>query len=133
MTDNASAQFRTVMRGYDPAEVDKYVVSLNEAVTSAQARAESLASRVEKLSQVAEKSAALNASMPAQPVEATYDHLGERIGKILTLADEEAAAIRASAEKHVADRLAEHDAATASQRAEAEQYAAETRSVADAG
>jgi cell division septum initiation protein DivIVA len=130
MTENVPTQFRTVMRGYDPAEVDKFISSMGATVAAAEKQADALASKVEQLSKVAAQSSAKQA-VATPPAEITFTHLGERIGKILTLADQEAKAIRDSAEKTVADKLAEHDAATGATRAEADRYAEETRSNAD--
>jgi DivIVA domain-containing protein len=130
MTETVPTQFRTVMRGYDPAEVDKFISSLTATVAAAEKQADALANKVEQLSNVAATTSAKNA-ISAAPTEITFTHLGERIGKILTLADQEAKSIREGAEKTVADKLAEHDSTTAAARADADRYAEDVRAGAD--
>ena len=77
--------FRVVLRGYEPAEVDRVVAGLKERV----AEAESAVVRLEQ--RVAEASSASSAT-PGEPP--SYEHLGERVGQILALADEEARDMR---------------------------------------
>ena len=108
-------QFRVVMRGYDPADVDRVVAELQQRATDAEAR-------LETASAVAE-------SGPVEPP--TYEHLGERVGQILSLAEQEARELRdrAHAEAEDARKLAEQ--AAVGVRDEADQYADQTRRDAD--
>src|SRR6476469_565715 len=98
-------QFRTVLRGYEPAEVDATFRDLREQLArarevanqaaSAQARAAELAGRVRVLEAQAEAKAA---EPPVEvETEPTFERLGARIAQILGLADEEASELRAKA------------------------------------
>src|SRR5687767_7490002 len=84
MTD--SPQFRVVLRGYEPAQVDQRMQTLAQQAEQAQAHAEQLAERVRVLEQGQDAAGASEAS--AAP--ATFEHLGERVARILSLAEEEA-------------------------------------------
>ncbi len=108
-------QFRVVMRGYDPADVDRAVAELQQRASDAEAR-------LEKASAVAQVG-------PVEPP--TYEHLGERVGQILSLAEQEARELRdrAHAEAEDARKLAEQ--AAVGVRDEADQYADRTRRDAD--
>ncbi|MDQ1733014.1 MAG: hypothetical protein QOK10_3173, partial [Pseudonocardiales bacterium] len=127
MSDNAPT-FRTVMRGYEPSEVDRRIAELSAAVAAARQQSAGLARQVAELTAVADQAAR---QPQAAPVEASFGHFGERIGKILTLAQEEADELTRAAAEHVRSQLAEVEQATARSRAEADQYAAETRTVAE--
>lgn len=111
---NPNSTFRTVMRGYDPAEVDAHIATLKEHAKSLR-------------NQIAEVEDQLKAV-----TEPNFKHLGDRVGQILSLADEEAAALRKKASKE-ADRQ-RTDAADAARRTrkEADEYAAATRAEAEA-
>jgi DivIVA domain-containing protein len=108
-------QFRVVMRGYDPADVDRVVAELTQRATDAEARLESA-------SAVAE----------AAPVETpTYEHLGERVGQILALADQEAKDLRERAHAEAEDARKAAEQAAVGVRDQADQYAEQTRRDAD--
>lgn len=113
--------FRTVRHGYDPAAVDEHVSRLSALVESAQSRTGELTRRLEQLQASAEER--LN-SVPAAP---TFADLGQRIGQILQLADEEAAHIRATADTEVRQKVTEIEAANTKAREDAERFATETR------
>jgi DivIVA domain-containing protein len=53
MSEQSTSTFRTVMRGYDPAEVDRLVSELSRVAAESQARADELANRVDTLAQQA--------------------------------------------------------------------------------
>ena len=83
MSDQSNT-FKTVMRGYDPAEVDRRLEELSAAVSSLTQQRDGLATRVQELHE----------SAPATTEPPSYEHLGERVGKILSLADSEATELR---------------------------------------
>lgn len=116
-------QFRLVMRGYDPADVDRAISGLQERATEAEASAAEFKTRWQQASATAAEAGS------AEPPG--YDHLGQRIGQILALADEEARELReqAHAEVENARKLAEQ--ASVSVRDEADQYADQRRRDAD--
>ena len=120
MTDQNT--FKTVMRGYDPAEVDRRLEELSAAATELTHQRDGLAARVEELHHAT--------SAPAQP--ASYEHLGSRVGQILGLAESEALELRTEAQEEVdALRSNAHQDATRV-RDEADRYAARVHSEADA-
>jgi DivIVA domain-containing protein len=139
MSDNAP--FRTVLRGYDPAEVDARLRALSQQAGNAQAANDELAKARAQAQQLAEQVRALQAEVAAAkrqprpdaaPVQATFTDLGARIGQMLSLAEEEAADLREKARAEAdAHRQSVHDA-VAKVQADAEQHAADRRSVTDA-
>ena len=134
-------EFPTVFRGYDPVQVDQHVAALQQAADAA--RQEAAASTVE-LTKLRQSHEALSQELDGQRrslgeleeqarkvSSPTFADLGERIGSMLGLADEEAASIRAAAAAEVeqARHAADEDAALV--RAEADRYAEEVRTRAD--
>ena len=117
-------QFRVARRGYDPAEVDAVVHQLTTGAEAARRRAEQLEARVREL----EESGAAEA--PAEAV--SFAHLGERVGQILSLADEEAHDVLARARAEAEQAHAEAGAAAQAIRDDADHYARQRRSEADA-
>lgn len=89
MTQSSSEAFRTVMRGYDPAEVDQRLAELTAAAETAARQVAELTGRVEELTscEAAARQAAVATSQGDRP---DFSELGVRIGQILTLAHEEA-------------------------------------------
>ena len=95
--------FRTVMRGYNPNEVDRSLTDLRKALDQARAEAADGSVAVTKLnSQVAQLGEQANsyrariASLEQEQKEAaapSFTDLGARIGKMLKLAEDEAAAV----------------------------------------
>jgi hypothetical protein len=140
--NESNAQFRSVLRGYDTAQVDQRVRELTQTAEAAQREAGGLSIQVSKLeatqrqlrSDVEGQVARTHALEEARNKAAapTYADLGERIGSMLTLADEEGAELRiraqADAETHVA--LANESARVT--REDADGYAMEAHSSADA-
>src|SRR5690606_8450637 len=107
MTDQQG--FRTVLRGYDPTEVDRRLAEWKEALDRARKEA---ADRTVSLAQLqssherlgdevrAHKSRIAELEEEAKRVGSpTFETLGERIGAMLSLADEEASALRESADE----------------------------------
>src|SRR6476620_8803190 len=134
-------EFPTVFRGYDPVQVDQHVAALQQAADAA--RQEAAASSVE-LTKLRQSHEALGQELEGQRrnlgaleeqarkvSSPTFADLGERIGSMLGLADEEATSIRTAAATEVeqARHAADEDAALV--RAEADRYAEEVRSRAD--
>ncbi len=100
-------EFPTVFRGYDPVQVDQHVTALEQIAEAARQEAAQSAVELSKLRHVHE---ALSEELEDQrraitELEAqtrtvsspTFADLGERIGAMLGLADEEAAAMREGA------------------------------------
>jgi hypothetical protein len=114
--------FRVVLRGYDPAQVEHRVEELTVALQEAARQRDDLTSRLQNTEE--ELTRAIAAAAPAP---ATYDHLGERVAQILSLAEAEAAELRQS----TADEIAAKQRALMEEadkiRAEAEHYAAGRR------
>ncbi|MEO5608710.1 MAG: DivIVA domain-containing protein [Ornithinibacter sp.] len=134
-------EFPTVFRGYDPDQVDRHLADLQRGIelahqegaersvelTKARQAHDALLTQVEDQQRVV---AGLEerASRVANP---TFADLGERIGSMLALADEEAAQIRGDAtEAAQVQRLAADEEATGI-RSAADTYAQEVRSAAD--
>lgn len=127
--------FRVVLRGYEPAQVNERINELTQVAAQERAQRDALAAKLE----AAERALAETRQAPSdeqQPAPApaeppTYEHLGERIGQILTLADQEARDLRRQAEEEIAAlrrELTEEEQAT---REKADRYAAETRAAAE--
>jgi DivIVA domain-containing protein len=139
MSDNAP--FRTVLRGYDPAEVDARLRALSQQAGSAQAANDELGKARAQTERLTEQVRALQAKVAeaerqprpdAAPVQASFTDLGARIGQMLSLAEEEAAELREKARTEAdAHRQSVHDA-VAKVQAEAERQAAERRSATEA-
>ena len=115
-------EFRVVLRGYEPAEVDRVVADLQARLAEAEASAVDLG---RQLSETTTASAG-----PAEPP--SFEHLGERVGQLLALAEAEAREMRegASAETEGIRKLAEQAATevrdAADQHAEQRRRDAET-------
>ena len=97
--NESNAQFRSVLRGYDTAQVDQHVNDLTQAAAAARREAGDLSIQVSKL-EAAQRQ--LRSDLEAQAAKAraleeeqkkaaapTYADLGQRIGSMLKLADEE--------------------------------------------
>lgn len=127
--------FRVVLRGYEPAQVNERINELTKVAAQARAQRDALAARLEAAERdLAEATQAQTASTGAAPVAAeppTYEHLGDRVGQILTLADQEAQDLRRRAEEQIAGLRRQLDEEEQATREKAERYAAETRSAAE--
>jgi DivIVA domain-containing protein len=141
MTDT-NAHFRSVLRGYDPAQVDQHVHELAQA--AAAARQEAAQRTVEnskleaaqgQLRKEVERHVQRARTLEEEQMKAsapTYATLGERIGSMLTLADKEASELRERAKADAANHHALADESALATRQDAEHYATETRSAAQA-
>jgi DivIVA domain-containing protein len=141
MTDS-NAHFRSVLRGYDPAQVDQHVHELAQA--AAAARQEAAQRTVEnskleatqgQLRKEVERHVQRARTLEEEQMKAsapTYATLGERIGSMLTLADKEASELRERAKADAANHHALADESALATRQDAEHYATETRSAAKA-
>ena len=134
--------FRTVMRGYEPNEVDKALGDLRKALDQARSEAATHGVMVTKLqTQVAaleegltseQQRSALFASEQAQKAEPTFADFGTRVGKILSLAGDEAKDLVTKAKTQAGTLTQDSTAAAEQARSAADRYAAETRNKADA-
>ena len=141
MTDS-NAHFRSVLRGYDPAQVDQHVHELAQAAAAARKEAAERTIEVRKLEAAhgqlrneVERHVQRARTLEEEQMKAsapTYATLGERIGSILTLADEEASDMRARAQSDAANHHALADESALATRGEADLYATEMRSAAEA-
>jgi DivIVA domain-containing protein len=118
-------EFRTVLRGYDPAQVDDLLRRLADDAEAARRHLDELTARVRRLEAERDR---LVEERGGEPVaEASYDHLGDRVAQILRLAEEEAAELREHAARAAQEtRAAGHDDALREARAlveEAQQQA----------
>lgn len=136
----ADHTFRTVMRGYDPAEVDRVFGEVQARAESGSAELEALRQRVADAETAAELARAeavtsreaLLAREAQEPEAMTYAHLGERVGQILALAEVEAAEIRDRVLGEVETLRKEAEQEAGAVRADADRYAETTRRDADA-
>ena len=87
--------FTTVRRGYDPGEVERAVGQAQAEVADLRRRLEAAEAAAETAKGEASASReALVARESQQPEAPSYEHLGERIGQMLSLAEAEAAEVR---------------------------------------
>jgi DivIVA domain-containing protein len=140
--NESNAQFRSVLRGYDTAQVDQHVSDLTQAAAAARREAGDLSIQVSKL-EAAQRQ--LASEIEAQAAKArsleeehkkvaapTYADLGQRIGAMLKLADEEGNELRIRAQADAESHHALADESARATREGADIYAKETRSAADA-
>jgi len=120
-------QFRVVLRGYEPAQVDRRLEELSIAVHEAARQRDDL---LHRLTSLEEDRARRAAGLPEEPP--TYDHLGERIAQILKLAEEEAVEIRRRASLDIEGMQGELGDLAAKVRTDADRYAAAVRGEAEA-
>ena len=109
MTDHT--QFRAVLRGYDPAQVDQVVAELTAAAEAARQEAATVSVQASKLeaghadlrTQLEAREAQLTKLRESNRTAAapSFAGLGDRVGQILTLADEEAASLRTVSYTHL--------------------------------
>ena len=123
--NDSDSTFRVVLRGYEPAQVNRRLEELTAAVAQAAAQRDALAARLEAVDRDRTD------ATPVEVAPPTFEHLGARVAQILALADEEATELRRTAEEAVAAERKRLEEETTRTRAEAERYAAETRSTAE--
>jgi hypothetical protein len=115
-------QFRIVMRGYDPADVDRVVTGLRQRAEEAESSATEYEERW--------KQSTLSASEVETP-EPSFERLGDRVGQILSLAEEESREMRERTQAEAEETRKLADQAAVSTRDEADQYADQRRRDAD--
>ncbi len=143
MTDEYP-EFRTVLRGYDPAQVeeilDEVFAALDEAVKVADGTKADLsrlkvehdrarAALQQSLDQAQGRVAQLEQSAGGAP--ATFENLGTRIGAMLSAADEEASDIRRKAREEAQRVHDEVQAAALTTRAETDHHVERQRAAAE--
>ncbi len=113
--------FDVVLRGYDRTQVDRHVAWLEELLATAEQHAaaaeQSAGSAREEVVRVRRDAGAMQAEL--ERGRPTYEALGERIGKMLALAEQEADALRATGRAEaeaLQGRLQQHEAANAKER-----------------
>ncbi len=131
-------RFRSVLRGYEPTQVDQRLAELGHALRSAQgelqqqrAAADDLQGAVSRLTHERDEALAATRSRPAEAQASTFEDLGGRIAEILGLARAEADDIRRSATESVSGLRLDAETQAAALREEADRYATDTRSAAD--
>jgi hypothetical protein len=149
-------QFRVVLRGYDPTDVDRVISELQQRAAKAEAstadveastaetqrvisglqqravKAEASATALEaRLKDARKQAAAASAADTGPKGPLTFEHLGERVAKILGLADEEAKDLRDRAQAEAEETRKLADQAALVVRDEADQYADQRRRDAD--
>ena len=138
-----NAAFRTVMRGYEPGEVDRAIAELRKALDQSRAEGGDNSVALTKLrSQVAQLEEQANAyrlrlaTLEQEQKDFTavpsYNDLGARIGKMLKLAEDEAKELVAKATAEAEKLVTEAQAAADATRSAADRYAADVSSKTDA-
>ena len=119
------ARFVTVMRGYDRIEVDEYVRDTHRSVQRLRtepAESEGRRWRAEQHAESVEKEIrAVRAKLDAQPAAPVEEGFGIRAERLLRIAEQEAAEIRAGASREAAATLQHGRAEAERARHEAEQ------------
>ena len=126
MTD--TPQFRVVLRGYEPAQVDQRMQQLAAQADEARAHAEQLAERVRGLEQQSHDAAGAS---EAAAGPASYEHLGERVAQILSLAEEEARELLERGRSLLDDERQQVADVVSRQHSDADKYADQTRTDAE--
>jgi cell division septum initiation protein DivIVA len=132
---NSSVSFRSVLRGYDPTQVEHHMNELARAAASHWQEATERSRQIEELkaangqlqSEVESHARRVRALEEAQ-VEAaapSYTGLGERIGSVLTLVDTEIFELRTRAQADAANSRALADENALAIRQAADEYARE--------
>ncbi len=138
-----NAAFRTVMRGYEPGEVDRAIAELRKALDQSRAEGGDNSVALTKLrSQVAQLEEQANAyrlrlaTLEQEQKDFTavpsYADLGARIGKMLKLAEDEAKELVAKAQAEAEKLVTEAQAAADATRTAADRYSADITSKTDA-
>jgi len=121
-------QFRVVLRGYDPADVDRVLSDLDGRVTAAEREATELRAQLQE----AKAEALSRGEVEDAPVPlASFEHLGARVAQILSLAQEEAAELRDAVHAELETLRKDAEQAAVAVRDEADQYADQRRRDAD--
>jgi hypothetical protein len=141
MMSDSSVSFRSVLRGYDPVQVDHHV---NELAQSTAAVWQESAERTRQVNELTAENRQLRSELEGvaerarvleearrESEEPTYTGLGERIGSVLTMVDTEVYELRTRAHADAANTRALADEAALATREEADQYARDTRGAAE--
>jgi DivIVA domain-containing protein len=137
----SSVNFRTVIRGYDPVQVDHHMDELARATASAWQEAAERTLEIKDLKAAndrlkgevnghSQRVRALESELE-EAGEPTYTGLGERIGAILTLVENETFELRTRALADAANSRALADEDSLAIRQDADAYARATRGAAD--
>jgi hypothetical protein len=138
-----SVSFRSVKHGYDPAQVDQHMTELAQAAASAWQEATERTALINDLTTAnsqlqiearenAERARVLEEAQ-REAASPTYTGLGERIGTVLTLVDNEVNELRTRAHAGAANSLALAEENALATRQAADKYARETHSAAEDG
>jgi cell division septum initiation protein DivIVA len=122
--------FRTVLRGYEPAQVEQRTAELVAEIRARREDVARLSREVEQLHRALEgarREHPVEVRDPELPTPTSYLQLGARIGQVLALAEEEAADMVARAEDEAGALRAEAEAAARLRRSEADRYDAAVR------
>lgn len=124
------AAFRSVLRGYDPAQVERHVADLAAALDGERAARVELAGHVQALEQHLAARAAEDAAAVVSPeaLQPTYADLGHRVSQILALSEEEAQDVLARASADAEALRGEAEAHARLVRADADRYDEAVRS-----
>ena len=136
-----SVSFRSVLRGYDQAQVDQHMNELAQAAAAAWQEASERTRQLEDLKTtndrlarevkvLAERARVLEDAQQ-EAAEPTYTGLGERIGAVLTMVDNEVNELRIRAQAGVANTRALAEEEAYATRQEADRYAREVRGATD--
>lgn len=126
--------FDVVLRGYDRTQVDRHVAWLEDVLAAAEEQAAKAEQQATAAGEEAARARREAASMQAQLERGrpTFEALGERVGRMLTLAEQEGDALRAAARAEAGalqGRLQQHEASAAKER-EARHLAAQQEAAA---
>lgn len=134
--------FRTVLRGYEPAQVDAEIATLQQALDAARAELGELTVQLKEsrhgqlevearlgVAVARAEEAARARTLASRP---TFEELGARVGQILSLAEEEAATLVRTAQEEAARLVEEATSRAEAAAVEADRYAVDTRSAAEA-
>lgn len=135
--------FRTILRGYDPEEVNAAFEELTDQLEAARADSggqdtdtSELRATIDQLQQELDEMSLYTADLEERTAQTpkghSFDELGSRIAQMLSLAQAESEDVRSSAKREADKLTAETQTASEQARTEAEAYASEVRSRADA-
>lgn len=126
---SSTPAFRTVLRGYEPAQVDQRTAELIAEVRGRRDEALRLRQEVELLRDelVGRPDPEVPVPEPQAPPPSAFHELGVRVGRILTLAEEEADELVARARHDSSVVRAQAEAGARARRAEADRYDATVR------
>ena len=132
--------FKTVLRGYDPTEVDRAIGDLAKARDQARTEAAdsaieatklqaTVAQLEEQLSSYRSRLAAVEENQPSE--QPSFNDLGARIGRMLALAEDEADELKTRARTEAERVTAEAEEAASQTKSAADRYARDVVSKAD--